>query len=385
MASINWKALECLKNWDMSGLEEPDQSVVGYLLDLAIIEDLWEEVQVLKDTIFVVDVAHDNLEYYNPGIASDLGGYIHILDKMDKVIYSYHLTKKTIVRSPMPSSVLSTSHMSMWECWLEDDHREAKFIVDSKQEEDEMVINLISDNEVEVAESRLLDIPFDVLEMLMKICVGVEYMNFRATCKRCHLAARTIQWRDHTSLMRLQDYSLGSPWLMVVDQIQGIITFTDPMLGDNYFMRCSQLPIADETICCSRFGWLLFKTSDFCPAFFNPFTNDLCELPETRIAVISFWFSAPPSSPECMVVGFASSRVLILHVAQETPWLEFDLLVQGNIQFVFQPSMVKVFMHCTRREHLWFSEIWVKIMSLGKFSIPKPQKVVAALSHNIFW
>nr|XP_043635198.1 uncharacterized protein LOC122606305 [Erigeron canadensis] len=329
MASINWKELECLKNWDMSGLESEEfyQVLDDYLHDLAIIEDLWEEVQGFNDTIIVVDLVRDNLEYYNPAIASELGGYIHILDKMDKVIYSYRLTNNTIVRSPMPSSVLPKSHMSMWACWLEDDRREAEFIVDSKLEEDEMVINLISDNEVEVGESRLLDIPFDVLEMMMKFCVGVEYINFRATCKRCHLAARLIQWRNHTSLMRLQDYSLVSPWLMVVDRTQGIITFTDPILGDNYFMRCSQLTIANGTICCSRFGWLLFKTSEYCPVFFNPFTNDLRELPEAPFIIYSLWFSAPPASPECMVVGFTWLRVLILYVARETTWLEFDLCI----------------------------------------------------------
>nr|XP_043610117.1 uncharacterized protein LOC122581866 isoform X2 [Erigeron canadensis] len=207
MTSIKWKVLESVRTWE-DFVSAPKQ--------------IWEEVKDLKEGIFVVDLANDTSEIYNPAIGSELGGYIHIHDKMDKLIYSYHLNSKTFVQSPMPFPVLPTSHMSM----LEDDDREAKFTVDSKQQEDEMTISFITDNEVEVSESPLLDVPFDVLEMLMKVCVGVEYMNFRATCKCCHQAVPLIQWRDQTAL---QNYSLASPWLMVVDQTRGVITFTDPL------------------------------------------------------------------------------------------------------------------------------------------------------------
>nr|XP_043610336.1 F-box/kelch-repeat protein At1g57790-like [Erigeron canadensis]XP_043610337.1 F-box/kelch-repeat protein At1g57790-like [Erigeron canadensis] len=293
-----------------------------YHNDLKISGELWEEVQDLSDTIFVVDIAREISEFYNPAIASELGGYIHIHDKTEKVIYSYHLNDKTIVRSPMPSSVLPSSHISMWECRLEDEGREAKFIVDSKQEKDETVVALITDNVVEASESRLLDIPLDVLEMIMKLCVGVEYMNFRATCTRCHLAAPLIQWRNQKAL---HNYSFVSPSLMVVDQIRGIITFTDPMMGDRYFMRCPHLSIFDEAICCSRFGWLLFKNSNLCPTFFNPFTNDLLELPCQYYYIYKLWFSAPPTSSECMVVGFSSKKIVILNVALEQTWRVFDL------------------------------------------------------------
>nr|GFD42446.1 alcohol dehydrogenase, C-terminal [Tanacetum cinerariifolium] len=36
--------------------------------------------------------------------------------------------------SSIPSTMLPTSHVSMWECRLEDDHREAKCIFDYKEE-----------------------------------------------------------------------------------------------------------------------------------------------------------------------------------------------------------------------------------------------------------
>nr|XP_043610775.1 F-box protein At4g00893-like [Erigeron canadensis] len=243
-------------------------------------------------------------------------------------MYSYHFNNKTILQSPMPFSELPTSHMSMSECRLEDDHSEAIFTVDSKQQDDEMMISFITNSEVEVSESRLLDVPFEILEMLMKFCVGVEYMKFRATCKGCHLAAPLIQWRDQTELDRLQNCSLASlasPWLMVVDQILGVITFTDPLLGGSYFTRISQLSITDETVYCSRFGWLLFRTDVYCLVFFNPFTKDLRELPRARNRHKQLWFSAPPTSPDCMVVGFINGVVEIHYVSGEPIWDTYEV------------------------------------------------------------
>nr|XP_043610158.1 uncharacterized protein LOC122581906 [Erigeron canadensis] len=326
MISVHGKVFECFTNWDMSGVKQVDGGYCSMIYRLEETQQVWEEAKDLNEGIFVVGLGHGHSEFYNSAIGLKIGGYIHFHDKVDKLIYSYHFNDKTIVPSPMPFSELPTSHMSMSECWLEDDHREARFTVDSKQQDDEMMmINFIKNSEVEVSESHLLYVPFDVLELLMKFCVGVEYMNFRATCKGCHLAAPLIKWRDQTELVGLQNYSLASPWLMVVNQILGVITFTDPLLGDIYFTGISKLSIAEETIYCSRFGWLLFKTSAYCLVFFNPFTKDLCELPHANNMYKQLWFSAPPTSPDCMIVGFINGEVEIHYVSGEPIWDTYEV------------------------------------------------------------
>ncbi|KAJ0817731.1 hypothetical protein HanPI659440_Chr00c05g0714381 [Helianthus annuus] len=74
----------------------------------------------------------------------------------------------------------------------------------------------------------------------MELCVGVEYMKFRATCKHCYFAAPLNQWSSKTS-KRLQLYSLvKSPWLMVLDTYRNIITFIDPIYGEKYFIKTPQ-------------------------------------------------------------------------------------------------------------------------------------------------
>ena len=171
-------------------------------------------------------------------------------------------------------------------------------------------------------------LPFDLLESIMEFCVGVEYMNFRATCKRCHLAAPIIKWSNQTASKRLQlqKYSLNSPWLMVYDK--HIITFMDPMFGDKYFIKTPRglEEIGELKIHYSKYGWLLMRKYWGSMFFFNPFTSDIRELPESPY-LKTYCFSAPPTSPDCMVVGFTTSSewFLIHFVGRESSWRRFGL------------------------------------------------------------
>ncbi|GJY12389.1 hypothetical protein Tco_0381698, partial [Tanacetum coccineum] len=154
-------------------------------------------------------------------------------------------------------------------------------------------------------ESHLFKLPPHVLEnLIMEFCAGVDYLNFRATCKHCHLAAPLIPWNNRKASKIMQNYPLPSPWLIVFDKHKGIMTLTDPMFGDKYFIKTPQEFICDFQIKCSRFGWLLILKPGGSLVFFNPFTKDILELPELPDKFkVKFCFSAPPTSPDCMVVG----------------------------------------------------------------------------------
>nr|GEX51918.1 hypothetical protein CTI12_AA345250 [Tanacetum cinerariifolium] len=72
----------------------------------------------------------------------------------------------------------------------------------------------------------------------MKFCIGLEYLNFRTTCKSCHLAAPVLQWTSEAALKRLQNYSLLSPWLMAVDKKRDTVTFEDPLYDQGLYALC---------------------------------------------------------------------------------------------------------------------------------------------------
>ncbi|GKB49986.1 PAZ domain-containing protein [Tanacetum coccineum] len=299
--------------------------VVLYKLDMNNMA--WEEMEDLADGIFFIELASDYNVFHKHSIASELGGYVHILGEIGEVIYSYHVKDRTISISSMPN-LLQENQVSAWamlECRFEDDH-------ESKQEDndDQIVARLFKGDEIEFKgvtnESALLSIPFHILEMVLEFCVGVEYMNFRATCKRCYSATSSIKWSNPTTIKRLKMYSLDSLWLMVLDQNRGIITFIDPMCGDKYFINTPQELTGDYQICYSKYGWLLMHKVSGPLKFFNPFTNDIRKLP--RVSYLqSFCFSAPPTSPDCMVVGFTQGywNVCVHFVAREQSWLRIIL------------------------------------------------------------
>ncbi|KAL8209027.1 hypothetical protein R6Q57_008439 [Mikania cordata] len=102
---------------------------------------------------------------------------------------------------------------------------------DSKEEDDDHTVEVNSLTN----QSHLFNIPFHLLEMIMEFCGDIDYVNFRATFKQ--LRAPVTRWGNGSSMRRLQRYSLVSPWLMVLDNDHGIITFIDPMFGDPYSVR----------------------------------------------------------------------------------------------------------------------------------------------------
>ncbi|KAI3720032.1 hypothetical protein L6452_20939 [Arctium lappa] len=325
-----------------------------YKLDMSSM--VWAKMNELKGMVFFVDMTDCNMSVTcSPAIASELGGYIHIINEKRKVIHSYDIKDKSISMSymhcldlpPRSRSGDLQSHISVWtmpEFRLQGVHGEAKCKYDSKQvdsKEDEMVVRSCKNDEIEfnnkTNDRQLLNIPFHILELIMKFCIGVEYLNFRATCKRCHLAAPVIQWSDKRAQRRLQTYSLNSPWLMKFEKDRGIITFTDPMFDDKYFIKTSQELCFDTRILCSRFGWLLLFVGIQRVVFFNPFTSDMRELPNVP-HLDCFCFSAPPTSPDCMVVGFLTfnqETTIYLHfVARESSWRIFQLDHGGGDSFL---------------------------------------------------
>nr|GFA04089.1 hypothetical protein [Tanacetum cinerariifolium] len=54
--------------------------------------------------------------------------------------------------------------------------------------------------------------------------------------------------------------------------------------------------------------------------FCNPFTNEVHDLPVTNDYFYSLCISAPPSSPDCMVVAFSDKGIYIHFVHGEQTW-----------------------------------------------------------------
>ncbi|GJR05437.1 hypothetical protein Tco_0528421 [Tanacetum coccineum] len=157
-----------LKRLDLTGKtpEEMEEEKFNDILDMS--SEIWEQMEDLKDANFFVDLARDNSVAYSPAVASESG-----------------------------CGNAGTE--------LAADYAKAKQEVEDQ--DCEIVVRQISDDDVEHNELQLLDLPLGDLEMIMEFCIGLEYLNFCATCKRCHLAAPVLQWRGEATLKRLENYS----------------------------------------------------------------------------------------------------------------------------------------------------------------------------------
>ncbi|XP_071688347.1 F-box/kelch-repeat protein At1g57790-like [Rutidosis leptorrhynchoides] len=236
--------------------------------------------------------------------------------------------------SPIQHTDLSPTSYAIWSmpgCRLEGDYGEIKCDVESKQEEDNEYEVLVVNDE------RVFSFPFHVLELIMKFFVDIDYLNLRATCKQLG-ALPVIRWSNITEILRLRTYSLVSPWSMVLDTNRGIITITDPMLGNKYFIKPSQELVGDLLqIHCSAMGWLLMSNNTSDLMFFNPFTSDILKLPHLGTPhVDKFCFSAPPTSPGCMVFGLGSDRARIHFVGREQSWRTLQFSRVHSKPFRFQ-------------------------------------------------
>ncbi|KAI3681742.1 hypothetical protein L6452_36546 [Arctium lappa] len=318
----------------------------------------WTELKDDDESVFFVSfaAANDDLVYSSPqliksglGLGLGGGGYIHILEGTRQVIYSFNIKDKTITMSSMHCLDLPPCSISIWTMptQLIRLHGKANCKVDGHDDDDKNMVRSSAttmnddDDDDETKDDVMNNIPFDVLETIMKFCVGIEYLNFRATCKHCRLAAPMIQWSNETK--RLQTYSLvSSPWLMVIHKDQEIVTFTDPMFGDTYSMKPSppaaELLLSYHRILCSRYGWLLLSFADDYIAFFNPFTSEIRKLTVRPLGGLeSYSFSALPTSPDCMVVAFLQDRYVAFHrlASGEPSWhviaLEHDLVDNNNV------------------------------------------------------
>lgn len=101
----------------MLGFEEVANKRLGVvsLFKLDWTSMIWEEMEDLKDVLIFVDLALDCSISYRHAIASELGGYIHILGDMGKIIYSYHVKDRTISISSF-CCLMQTTHGSLQEC-----------------------------------------------------------------------------------------------------------------------------------------------------------------------------------------------------------------------------------------------------------------------------
>ncbi|GJW22371.1 hypothetical protein Tco_0032993 [Tanacetum coccineum] len=161
-------------------------------------------------------------------------------------------------------------------------------------------------------------------------------VNFNCTKDDSHLLLPTSGYK-----CRLESDHAESEQEDDMDNDIIVRLVNDPMFGDKYSIKTPLQLICDFEIKCARYGWLLISKPDDSLVFFNPFTSDIRELPEL-FYISDFCISAPPTSPDCMVVGLAKLDVFIYFVYLASQPMEDLMFIKRWEEKIYVGSVLYV-------------------------------------------
>ncbi|KAL3641185.1 hypothetical protein CASFOL_016153 [Castilleja foliolosa] len=134
------------------------------------------------------------------------------------------------------------------------------------------------------------DLTVDLLSLINSKLVGEAAHNFGLVCRSWRAVATALPYRY-------------SPCLMHYTRRNRLWNFSQ----FNSCIRMSFSCLDNADIRCSNFGWLLMSKFDSTLFFYDPFNNRKIELPcKLDFGYTAFCFTHPPTSPDCIVVGFST-------------------------------------------------------------------------------
>ncbi|KAL3649551.1 hypothetical protein CASFOL_005954 [Castilleja foliolosa] len=132
----------------------------------------------------------------------------------------------------------------------------------------------------------------DLLSLISSKLVGEDAHRFSLICR---------SWR---AVATASPYHY-SPCLMHYTRRNRLWIFSQ-------FNRCIHTSLSyleNADVRCSNFGWLLMSRFDNTLFFYDPFNNRNIELPcKLDFGYTAFCFTHPPTSPDCVVVGFSTAE-----------------------------------------------------------------------------
>ncbi|KAL5718359.1 hypothetical protein ACHQM5_011269 [Ranunculus cassubicifolius] len=183
--------------------------------------------------------------------------------------------------------------------------------------------------EVKKEQETWKDLPTDLLQLILQSLYLGDCIRFRLTCK---------DWLSMTPPIRslhlqVQSDSEPLPWLISFpNNGKGLCHFYHPIYTDVYTLYLPQL--AHATVRYAKFGWLLMLAVDHKTLvfFFNPITMETIKLPELDLMpFVNIAFSAPPTSPDCVVFGHLISGDgmvnIMVYRKEEDDWSSYRLTV----------------------------------------------------------
>nr|GEW73365.1 hypothetical protein [Tanacetum cinerariifolium] len=168
-------------------------------------------------------------------------GYIHILADKGKIIYSYHVKDKTISFSSIPC-VAGTNNVSTWTMLKCTRLGVGRVHVHGKQNKKGH-----TEDEIVIRSCKGLSYLFNFRNGVLKMNECHKLSPLPYVGYECRFESDMVD-DDEPHLLNLPPHVFE---MLIMEFCVGIITLTDPMFGDKYFIKTPQELICDFQIKCS--------------------------------------------------------------------------------------------------------------------------------------
>ncbi|CAN1748319.1 F-box/kelch-repeat protein At3g18720 [Linum perenne] len=157
-------------------------------------------------------------------------------------------------------------------------------------------------------------LPHDLCISILERLFGQDILSYRSVCKHWRLTPK--------SQLKLINHPISEivkhPFLFSIRRKSKILNngafyrLYSPSYSKTYLIDALDSRIGDSQIHCYNYGWLLLSCTSRRIFFLHPTTQSIIKLPllidtdrdDLRKSFTRMSFSAPPTSPDCVVLGF---------------------------------------------------------------------------------
>ncbi|CAI0557898.1 unnamed protein product [Linum tenue] len=326
-------------------------------------EEKWEHVEELpKDTAIFLGFHQDNVVSYEVPSRQDLdrgggvvrGNTVYFAPTGDGYIYAYDVEERSIsvwlasakgyddsepiwmVPHGWPSSTTNPRRREVVAANSRGRGGSESFPDEIGSDDEQILLtdNSSSSSTTDDGRHWSHDIPVELLSDVQSRLFGADRCIFRLACRTWNsVFSGSISASSNVSFVKATD---SFPILIHIGKDAELANLFNPISNVTGILSLDGSSLAGAVIHCCKHGWLLMSRGGRAGKlfFFNPFTKERIDLPSMLYEFEGIAFSSPPTSFDCVVVGYTVSQqyvtIACIHRG-EHEWTRRELMNDGLV------------------------------------------------------
>ncbi|CAN1141926.1 F-box/kelch-repeat protein At1g57790 [Linum perenne] len=194
------------------------------------------------------------------------------------------------------------------------------------------------------------DLPTELLEEVLCRLSFQDNILASAVCKRWQICALSVRVVNKP------------PWLMYFPKFGNLYEFYDPARRRTYFIELPEL--CGSRVCYTRDGWLLlYRPNNHGFFFFNPYSQEVMELPRFELSFQIVAFSGPPTSTSCVVFTVKHIHPTVVSISTCRPGATEWVTVSYQNRLPFVSSIWNKIVFCNRHFYCLSLTGWLGVFN----------------------